>query len=94
MVSPCGTLPSVRSRGDCLNGSAYASLGPAAAATSQPSSGGNGSGPAGTAGRSSSGINSGNGSSSRAPRDVAVKHTPNPPWLQCEGLDQFVNRCR
>lgn len=94
MVSPCGTLPSVRSRGDCLNGSAYASLGPAAATTSQPSSSGNGSTFRGTADHSSA-ITSGNGSSSRSPRDVAVKHMPNPPWLQCAGRDQFINwrRC-
>jgi len=82
LVSPSGKLPSVPSRGDSLNGTAYASLG-----TIGRHSSGNGSSPtASNDGAGSSNSTSGSGgSTSSATRGVSVTHTPDPPWLQYGG---------
>lgn len=90
LVSPSGKLPSVPSRGDSLNGTAYASLG-----TIGRHSSGNGSSPtASNDGAGSSNSTSGSGgSTSSATRGVSVTHTPDPPWLQCANSSHINRTC-
>ena len=99
LVTPGGRLPSVESRGDELNGTAYPSLGgPDADGGGTRDSSGSGSGLArrsaaaagggcgsGDAGGDSSAGNGGAASESVASRGVALRHEPNPEWLRYGG---------
>jgi hypothetical protein len=99
LVTPGGKLPSVESRGDDLNGTAYPSMEAADALRDGDGSGCSSFDAGDSSSSSSSGISNGSNSSSgiggmdvfaagspiAAARNVTLRHDPGPDWLYYGG---------